>query len=107
MSYCLPGRGPGRGCLHFPMFTQIRGAFGEQSLARKTRLHKALKSSFHGAPAECCPNLTPVRNVYEDILVPWMVRIYKARLYSKPGSPDFYSPALFRHSSQPLPFRRR
>jgi hypothetical protein len=40
-----------------------------------------------------------MRNVYQDILVSWMVRIYKARVYSNPGSPDFYYPAFFGHSS--------
>lgn len=45
------------------------------------------------------PVFTPMRNVYEDILIRWMVRIYKARLYSNPGSPDFYYPAFFGHSS--------
>lgn len=39
-----------------------------------------------------------MRNVYEDILVRWMVRIYKARLLSNLGSPDFYYPAFFGHS---------
>jgi hypothetical protein len=39
---------------------------------------------------------TPMRNVYVDIFVRWMVRIYKARLYSNPWSPDFHYPAFLR-----------
>lgn len=57
------------------------------------------KISFMGRLLNAAQDFTPMRNVYEDILIRWMVRIYKARLYSNPGSPDFYYLAFFGRSS--------